>query len=571
MLSNIPGSSARLIENVATAFEHPLDTLRSIGSIPVGLAEKAGIPVGTPGTGEHDAAQQLDSMWDALKQRYGSPQAFAETLRTDPVGVVADVSAIASGFGGLARGTAATADFASLPRVASGATRAAEFAGATSDLTNPLNLVTKPLGYGIKATGKGLIKSALGLPGKTERYGATPAKAALELTSGLTPEAIKASSAKKLGELNTELEARAMAAQNAGSTPSLTPARNAVDSGISGVQAANGLVDDLTPMRTQLNTPRPGFTGTTEYPTGSRTPITYSTPPPSPIIGAPPPTPTVVPGTPPAPVISNFQKPMDYLGMKRQFGDDFTRFDAAVPLKDSARKLGNRAYHEMSAEFNRAVPGAQPINQQIQSLTPVRDAAQRTSEKAGIIQDTINRATRPTGAMAATLAGGMTGGPAGAAAVLGAQEALSSPSVRIAAARGAYGTGNAFTSPITSRVFNTAGMAGKTEESANINPATGQPWTQDELQNYPPKLARGGIIRRPTVATVGEAGPEAIVPIGAPPPIHIGSPRMAQAPMPSPVRLHPMMKPRGAKERGAIFESIRKSHNGVMPPRVRIH
>ncbi len=52
------------------------------------------------------------------------------------------------------------------------------------------------------------------------------------------------------------------------------------------------------------------------------------------------------------------------------------------------------------------------------------------------------------------------------------------------------------------------------------NPATGQPWTAAELKSlqasYPPKYARGGIIRQPTVATIGEDGPEAVVPIGPP-------------------------------------------------------
>ena len=30
-----------------------------------------------------------------------------------------------------------------------------------------------------------------------------------------------------------------------------------------------------------------------------------------------------------------------------------------------------------------------------------------------------------------------------------------------------------------------------------------------------PKMARGGIVTRPTIALIGEAGPEAVVPLGA--------------------------------------------------------
>lgn len=532
-VSNIPGSAAKLLGNVGTAVMHPKDTLKAIGSIPVGIAEKMGVPVPKPGPGETDAAQNLDAMWDSLKQRYGSPAKFAETLRTDPVGVASDVSALVGGVSGLAKGTATAADLANVPRMANAATKVAKTATTVSDYTNPMNAITKPAGYVTKAVGKGLIRSALpGLGGRAERYGATPATAALEQTTGITPKAVQSSASERLAELGDDLTAKARAADASGVNLDLTGARDAANKGIAETQRGNGLVDDLTPMRTQLNTPRPGFGGATEYPQGANTPITYNTPPPSPIIGAPPPAPTVIPGPSPYPVISARQTPTDFLPIKRQFGDDFTKFDAAVPLKNSARSLGNKVYRELSSEFNAKVPGAAPINQNIQSLIPVRDAAQRAAERAGTVEKWVDRATRPTGGLAATLMGYHAGGPLGAAAATIAQEGLSSPAARIAAARAAYGTGNALNSPITSRVFNTAGVVGSL-----------------------PRYAKGGIIRKPTVGIVGEEGPEAIVPLGAPP-------KRKAVPPPS-VKLKPRRSP---KQIAAIAESMRHHKSNTPPP-----
>ncbi len=82
--------------------------------------------------------------------------------------------------------------------------------------------------------------------------------------------------------------------------------------------------------------------------------------------------------------------------------------------------------------------------------------------------------------------------------------------------------------------------------NAPINPKTGQPWTADEIKQYLaaiPHFARGGIIRKPTVGIVAEAGPEAIIKL----PQHI----------------------QNAKQRGAIFEKIRAAKHSVRPPQVQ--
>lgn len=454
-LSNVPGSALSMAKNIGTAILHPIDAATGVTKAVAGTLQRM-----TPGyvtenrlgySKESEAAQQ------GLKDRYGSVDAIANTIRKDPVGVASDVSLVAGGVSGIARGASAVAR--SVPRVASTAAKVADAAATVSDLTNPVNAVTKPVGYGAKLIGRGFVKSALSLPGKSERYGATPAVAALEETSGFTPKAVKESAIAKLKELSGQLDALTIQAEQAGRKADLNPARQAIIDEIAKVKAANGLADDLVPMLDQLSEARPGFAGDTSYPVGANTPITI----PQGMTGNPLP---LVRGKTPPKAVSPQQSPTVFRDMKHQFGEDFTKFDAAIPLKNAARKAGNQAYHEMATEFNRAVPGAQPLNQRMQSLIPVKDAAARADELAGPVQTEINRATRPTGGMVPVLAGAAARGVPGAAAVMAAQAALANPTMKMVIARGMYGGGKALMSPLTSRTLNAAGAAG----AASITP-----------------------------------------------------------------------------------------------------
>lgn len=447
-LSNIPSSAGRLVGNIASAIAHPIDTVGALGKVATGTLQNM-----TPGyvTPERPGfSAEANAAGQALKERYGSPSAIAETIKTDPVGAASDASAVLGGVSGAARGASAVANAVRAPRVAGVAADIAKGTATASDIANPLTLPLKAAGAASKGVARPLVKSALGLPGKTERYGATPAVVALEETKGIRPATIKASAAAKLDDLNRQLEALAGAS---GNTADLTAARQVIADEIAKVKAANGLVDDIVPMEKQLTDPRPGFAGATEYPAGANTPIALA----AGASGAPLP---MIKGKAPSKVISAEQTPLDLLKMKRQFGEDFTKFDAAVPLKDSARKVGNKAYHELASEFNRTVPEAKDINQRMQSLIPVRDAAQRTEERAGVVQRGVDRATRPTGAMAPAIAGGIAGGLPGVVAAMTVQEALASPSVRMALARALYGSGKAVGKSSVRRAGNTAGFAG---------------------------------------------------------------------------------------------------------------
>ncbi len=413
-LSNVPGSAMKLAKGIGTALMHPIDTAEGLGKVVTGTVQNM-----TPGYVTPDRpgySKEADAAWGALKDRYGSPHAIAESIRTDPVGVAADISAVAGGVSGLAKGVGVAADAANFGRTANAASKTAKVASAISDATNPVNLVTKPVGMAAKAVGRGFAKSALGLPGRSERYGATPAVAALEETTGITPSAVKASAIAKLADLETELQSLTAKATR---DPSLQPAIDVISREIAKVKRANGLTADLEGMREQLTQPRAGFGGAVDMNSGTITPN---------------------------------QDPLTFLEMQRQFGDDYTKFDAAIPLKNAARNLGNKAYHEMGTEFNSAVPGAKEVRQRMQSLIPVKEGAARAGEHVGPVQNAVNRLTRPTGGAVGLLLHGP-------AALIG-QEALSSPTVKMGIARGTYGAGKAIKSPITSRTMNAAGVAG---------------------------------------------------------------------------------------------------------------
>lgn len=79
------------------------------------------------------------AVFEALKDRYGSGEAIANTLDPDPVGVLADVSSVA----GLAAGGAGAAGLVArnAPRVASTAGKVARVAGQVERATNPLSAV----------------------------------------------------------------------------------------------------------------------------------------------------------------------------------------------------------------------------------------------------------------------------------------------------------------------------------------------------------------------------------------------------------------------------------------------
>jgi hypothetical protein len=153
-VSNAFSSAGKFASDVGGAIAHPINTLKAIGSIPVGLAEKAGIPVPAPGPGEVDSAKSLDALVNHYKQRYGSWDGFTHALYTDPVGVSADVATLASGVGAAGKGVQLAADAAKFGKVADVAGTVAKAGDAVSAVTDPLRVATSAAGGALKVADK---------------------------------------------------------------------------------------------------------------------------------------------------------------------------------------------------------------------------------------------------------------------------------------------------------------------------------------------------------------------------------------------------------------------------------
>lgn len=90
MVKNIPSSGVQFGKDMATPFLHPIDTAQSVYNLALGVASKA-IP------GEQESEVYADQVGQFIKDRYGSWDAFKKTAEDDPVGVLADVSALFTG------------------------------------------------------------------------------------------------------------------------------------------------------------------------------------------------------------------------------------------------------------------------------------------------------------------------------------------------------------------------------------------------------------------------------------------------------------------------------------------
>jgi hypothetical protein len=305
------------------------------------------------------------------------------------------------------------------------------------------------VGRAVKAPAPPIAESALGIRGTQRAYGATPGKAILDDTTGYRPEQIERSAQAKASDLNTDLETRAAQASD---PASLVPARSAGTDVIQKAVRANSTKTPKTvqPMVDQLTTPRDGFAGTTEYPAGAHTPISFAQRPTG-VLGAtgqPISTTQLVRGASPEPVIAAEQSPLDLLRMKRQFGRDF--IDDWKPT-DSKQGLSTakEMYHGLDQELDRTVPGASQIDQRIQSLIPVIDRSSQVGLNGTVLEKSLARIAKPTGALAGALTGMFKGGEhfgapgalVGAVAGLGAPEIISSPVLQMGAARTLHGLG----------------------------------------------------------------------------------------------------------------------------------
>lgn len=169
-LGNVAGSAGNLLANIGNAVVHPIQTVENLGSIGVGALQEAG--------GEQNSnTQAFENVKNYFKNRYGSIGGIENTLYTDPVGFLADLSTVLTGVGGVAGIAAEGADLASLgdvARVASDVAPAVEGSGlagglqtageALSTAATKVNPLTPVVSGAIKlgTASSGLFNEALG-------------------------------------------------------------------------------------------------------------------------------------------------------------------------------------------------------------------------------------------------------------------------------------------------------------------------------------------------------------------------------------------------------------------------
>ncbi len=94
-ITNTPASGQQALKDLVTPFLSPIDTAKSLGNLALGTAQKI-IP------GEQESEKYADAVGKFVMDRYGSMDNFKRTLSRDPVGVLADTSAVFTGGGMIA-------------------------------------------------------------------------------------------------------------------------------------------------------------------------------------------------------------------------------------------------------------------------------------------------------------------------------------------------------------------------------------------------------------------------------------------------------------------------------------
>jgi len=93
---NAGPSAAQYAGDIVQTVMNPIDTAAGLWHLAKGVGDKMGMDFN--GIDESEAA---DTVWAAMKDRYGSADSIKNTINTDPVGFIGDLSGVLSGGAGL--------------------------------------------------------------------------------------------------------------------------------------------------------------------------------------------------------------------------------------------------------------------------------------------------------------------------------------------------------------------------------------------------------------------------------------------------------------------------------------
>lgn len=134
-IKNLPGSIVEEGKNVIGAITQPIQTLKGISNLALGIAEKA-----TDGVQSHE--KYADALSDYYANKYGSKDAFLQELQNNPASILSDISMFVTG------GASGAAKVASLSKVGAKAAPALEKVAKVGTAIDPLNLAANTAMYG---------------------------------------------------------------------------------------------------------------------------------------------------------------------------------------------------------------------------------------------------------------------------------------------------------------------------------------------------------------------------------------------------------------------------------------
>jgi len=157
--SNLWPSAKQFSSDIIQPLMHPIDTAKTIGQLGLGLIQKL-IP------GEQPDEAMVDAVGKFFMERYGSIENIKRTLSTDPVGMLADVSAVLTGGGMLAAKAPGM-----VAKAASRIPAGPALASAGRDVASVGQNVIAPAGRAVGAAGRAtdplaLAGSAIGVAGR---------------------------------------------------------------------------------------------------------------------------------------------------------------------------------------------------------------------------------------------------------------------------------------------------------------------------------------------------------------------------------------------------------------------
>lgn len=140
---NLPSSGANLVKGIYGAVTNPVETVSNVAKLAKGAAQNV-LPESIVGA-DPEAQAMASQLGQFYKDRYGSIEGFKKAIATDPAGVLADVSTVATGGG---------AAVAKVPMMAKVGQAVSKVGSAVDPLAMAVRGSAKAVEYGGQGVGK---------------------------------------------------------------------------------------------------------------------------------------------------------------------------------------------------------------------------------------------------------------------------------------------------------------------------------------------------------------------------------------------------------------------------------